>query len=156
MGGPDPQDVLHRLGARRNPLTGRCLVPSESTFRRILAAVDGDALDTATCGYAADIVRGDVPAPHIPAAVDEPSEREQRRAVTRATTHPAPAGLLPAVAIDGKLLHGTRTTPGQMFLVAAVTHQRAVILSQRQVADKRGETTAIEPLLTPSKWPACC
>ncbi|MEU7909414.1 hypothetical protein AB0B58_42115, partial [Actinoplanes sp. NPDC049118] len=42
---------------RRNPLTGRYLVPSERTFRRVLAAVDGDALDTATCGYAADVVR---------------------------------------------------------------------------------------------------
>lgn len=144
-----PQDVLHRLGARRNPLTGRYLVPSERTFRRVLAAVDGDALDAATCGYAADVVRGDVPAPQIPTAADEPAEREQRRATTRAVTHPAPAGLLPAVAIDGKLLHGTRTETGQVFLVAAVTHDRAVILGQRQVADKRGETTVTEDLLAP-------
>ncbi|MGX6608300.1 ISAs1 family transposase, partial [Micromonosporaceae bacterium Da 78-11] len=144
-----PQDVLHRLGARRNPLTGRYLVPSERTFRRVLAAVDGDALDTATCGYAADIVRGDVPAPQIPAAQDEPAEREQRRTTTRAVTHPAPAGLLPAAAIDGKLQHGTRTEAGQVFLVAAVTHEKAVILGQQQVADKRGETTATEPLLAP-------
>jgi predicted transposase YbfD/YdcC len=144
-----PQDVLHRLGARRNPLTGRYLVPSERTFRRVLAAVDGDDLDTATCGYAADIVRGHVPAPQIPAAPDEPTEREQRRTTTRAVTHPAPAGLLPAAAIDGKLLHGTRTATGQVFLVAAITHEKAVILGQRQVADKRGETTATEPLLTP-------
>lgn len=124
-------------------------MPSERTFRRVLAAVDGDALDSATCGYAADVVRGDVPAPHIPAAVDEPAEREQRRAVTLAVTHPAPAGLLPAVAIDGKLLHGSRTKAGQVFLAAAVTHQRAVILGRRQVADERGETTSTEPLLTP-------
>jgi predicted transposase YbfD/YdcC len=144
-----PQDVLHRLGARRNPLTGRYLVPSERTFRRVLAAVDGDALDTATCGYAADVMRGDAPAPQVPAAGDEPTEREQRRAATRSVTHPAPAGLLPAAAIDGKLLHGTRTETGQVFLVAAVTHDRAVILGQRQVADKRGETTVTEELLTP-------
>ncbi|MFV2110596.1 ISAs1 family transposase [Micromonospora sp. LOL_015] len=144
-----PQDVLHRLGARRDPLTSRYLVPSERTFRRVLAAVDGDALDTATCGYAADVARGDTPAPQIPAGVDEPTEREQRRAATRAFTHPAPAGPLPAAAIDGKLLHGTRTPTGQVFLVAAVTHDRAVILGQRQVADKRGEATATEDLLTP-------
>ncbi|MFV2085273.1 ISAs1 family transposase [Micromonospora sp. LOL_021] len=144
-----PQDVPHRLGARRNPLTGRYLVPSERTFRRVLAAVDGDALDTAACGYAADIVRGDAPVPQIPAAADEPVEREQRRAVTRAVTHPAPAGLLPAVAVDGKLLHGTRTTSGQVFLVAAVTHDTGAVLGQRQVADKRGETTVTEDLLAP-------
>jgi predicted transposase YbfD/YdcC len=146
-----PQDVLHRLGARRNPLTGRYLVPSERTFRRVLAGLDGDALDAATCGYAADVVRGDAPAPVIAAAGDEPAEREreQRRAAARAITHPAPAGLLPAVAIDGKLLHGTRTEAGQVFLVAAVTHERGVILGQRQVGDKRGETTVIPDLLAP-------
>jgi hypothetical protein len=144
-----PQDGLHRLGARRNPLTGRYLVPSERTFRRVLAAVDGDALDTATCGYAADVVRGDAPVPQVPAAADEPAEREQRRAARRAVTYPAPARLLPAVAVDGKLLHGTRTATGQVFLVGAVTHEKAVILGQRQVADKRGETTVTEDLLTP-------
>jgi len=144
-----PQDVLHRLGARRNPLTGRYLVPSERTFRRVLAAVDGDGLDAATCGYAADVVRGDAPAPQIAAARDEPAEREQRRATTRAVTHPAPAGLRSAVAVDEKLLHGTRTEAGQVFLVAAVTHHRAVILGQRQVGDKRGESTVIGELLAP-------
>ncbi|MGC4856318.1 transposase family protein, partial [Micromonospora sp. DT4] len=40
-----PQDVLHRLGARYHPLRGRYTVPSERTFRRILATLDGDALD---------------------------------------------------------------------------------------------------------------
>ncbi|MGH7511072.1 MAG: ISAs1 family transposase [Gemmatimonadales bacterium] len=144
-----PQDVLHRLGARRNPLTGRYLVPSERTFRRVLAAVDGDALDAATCGYAADVVRAHAPAPLVAAADDEPAEREQRRAAARAITHPAPTGLLPAVAIDGKLLHGTRTTTGQVFLVAAITHDRAVILGQRQVGDKRGESTVVAGLLAP-------
>jgi DDE_Tnp_1-associated len=123
-----PQDVLHRLGARFNPWRGRYTVPSERTFRRVLAVLDGDALDTATCGYAPDVVRGHAPVPVIPAAEDEPVERERRRAATRATTHPRPAGLLPAAAIDGKLLHGSRTTTGQVFLVAAVTHDSGAIL----------------------------
>lgn len=145
-----PQEVLQRLGARRNPWTGRWLVPSERTFRRVLAAVDGDALDTATCGYAADVVRGDAPVPQVPAAQDEPVEREQRRAATRALTYPRPAGLLPAVAIDGKLLHGTRTADGgKVFLVAAVTHEKAAVLGQRQIPDKRGENAVIADLLGP-------
>lgn len=144
-----PQDVLHRLGARYHPFRGRYIVPSERTFRRLLAVLDGDALDTATCGYAADVVRGDAPVPVIATAGDEPVEREQRRATTRAITHPRPAGLLPAAAIDGKLLHGTRTATGQVFLVAAVTHDRGAILGQRQVPDKRGENAVIADLLTP-------
>jgi predicted transposase YbfD/YdcC len=143
-----PQDVLHRLGARFNPFLGRYTVPSERTFRRVLTGLDGDALDTATCGYAADVVRGDAPPPVI-AATEGPLEREQRRAALRAVTHPAPAGLLPAAAIDGKLLHGTRTPTGQVFLVAAITHHRGVILGQRQVPDKRGENAVIADLLTP-------
>lgn len=144
-----PQDVLHRLGARYNPWRGRYTVPSERTFRRVLAGLDGDALDTATCGYAADVVRGHARLPVIAAADDEPVEREQRRAATRAVTHPAPAGLLPAAAIDGKLLHGSRTASGQVFLVAAITHDRAVVLGQRQVPDKRGENAVIADLLAP-------
>jgi predicted transposase YbfD/YdcC len=145
-----PQDVLERLDARRNPLTGRYLVPSERTFRRVLQAVDGDALDAATCGYAADVVRGDAPVPQVPAAEDEPVEREQRRAVTRELTCPRPAGLLSAVAIDGKLLRGARGADGRkVFLVAAVTHERAAVLGQRQVPDKRGENAVIADLLGP-------
>ncbi|KUN95679.1 transposase family protein [Streptomyces caeruleatus] len=45
-----PQGRLARIGARRDPLTGRFLVPSERTFRRVLADLEADALDTATCG----------------------------------------------------------------------------------------------------------
>ena len=144
-----PQDVLHRLGVRYNPLRGRYTVPSERTFRRVLAGLDGDALDAATCGYAADVVRGVAPVPVIAAGDGEPVEREQRRAAGRAVTHPTPAGLLPAAAIDGKLLHGSRTEAGQVFLVAAVTHNRGVVLAQRQVPDKRGENAVIADLLAP-------
>lgn len=144
-----PQDVLHRLGARYNPLRGRYTVPSERTFRRVLAGLDGDTLDAASCGYAADVARGDAPVPVIAAGGDEPVEREQRRAATRTVTHPAPAGLLPAAAIDGKLLHGTGTQTGQVFLVAAITHDRGVILGQRQVPNKRGENAVIADLLAP-------
>jgi predicted transposase YbfD/YdcC len=143
-----PQDVLHRIGARFNPLLGRYTVPSERTFRRVLSGLDGDALDTATCGYAADVVRGHAPVPVI-AATAGPAEREARRAAARAVTHPRPAGLLPAVAVDGKLLHGTRTPTGQVFLVAAITHGTGVILGQRQVPDKRGENTVVAGLLAP-------
>jgi predicted transposase YbfD/YdcC len=67
----------------------------------------------------------------------------------RAVTHPVPAGLLPAAAVDGKLLHGSPTPTGRVFLVGAITHDAGVVLGQRQVADKRGETTAVPGLLGP-------
>ena len=140
------QDVLARIGARFDPLTGRYLVPSERTFRRVLQELDGDALDAAVGGYASDVVRGVSPAPVLPAPAG-PLEREQRRAARRAVTHPAPAGLLPAAAIDGKLLRGSVTPTGRVFLVAAIGHHTGVVLGQQQVADKRGEATVVENLL---------
>src|SRR5439155_16108244 len=109
------QEVLQRIGARFDALTGRYVVPSERTFRRVLAELDADALDAAIGGYAADVTRGVSPAPVLPAVVG-PAEREQRRSAHRAVTHPAPAGLLPAAAIDGKLLRGTVTAAGRVFL----------------------------------------
>jgi hypothetical protein len=41
------QSVLTRLGARRDPFTGRLKAPCEATLRRVLATVDGDELDQA-------------------------------------------------------------------------------------------------------------
>ncbi|WP_406319049.1 transposase family protein [Streptosporangium sp. NBC_01639] len=95
------QDVLQHLGAYRDPLTGRYLAPSERTFRRVLADLDADALDTAISGYVADVLRHDAPVPQIP-DTPGPAEREQRRAASRQLTHPAPDGLLPGAALDGK------------------------------------------------------
>ena len=142
------QEVLHRIGARLDPLTGRYLVPSERTFRRVLSDLDADALDQATCGWAADVVRGTATAPRIP-RTPGPQEREQRRAVQRAQRHPAPAGLLSAAAIDGKVLCGSGSGTGWVFLVAAITHGTGVVLGQRQVPDKRGEGAVVGDLLTP-------
>jgi predicted transposase YbfD/YdcC len=140
------QQVLARIGARFDALTGRYVVPSERTFRRVLADLDVDALDAAISGHAADVTRGISPTPVLPAVVGPP-EREQRRSEHRAVTHPVPAGLLPAAAIDGKLLRGTVTAAGRVFLVAAIGHGTGVVLGQRQVADKRGEGTVIASLL---------
>ena len=136
------QDVLARIGARYDGWTGRYQVPSEATFRRVLTQVDGDALDGAVSGYVTDVLAGEAPPPVLPVA-GGPVEREQRRAVTRQSTHAVPAGLLPAAAVDGKLLHGSVTTGGRVFLVAAIDHATGAILGQRQVADKRGESTAL-------------
>ena len=147
------QDKLARLGARRHPLTGRFLVPSERTFRRVLGKLDADALDAALGGWAADVARGVVSAPVV-AATPGPPEREQRRATQRSVEHPAPDGLLPAAAVDGKALRGARTPEGgRVFLVAAIDHATGAVLGQRQVGDKRGEGAAARDLLTGLRAP---
>ena len=147
------QDKLARLGARRHPLTGRFLVPSERTFRRVLGKLDADALDAALGGWAADVARGVVSAPVV-AATPGPPEREQRRATQRSVEHPTPDGLLPAAAVDGKALRGARTPEGgRVFLVAAIDHATGAVLGQRQVPSKRGEGAAARDLLTGLRVP---
>jgi predicted transposase YbfD/YdcC len=141
-----PQEKLARSGASRDPLTGRYLLPSERTFRRALANVDAAALDAQTCGYVTDIARGEVARPEIPRAPG-PLEREERRAVQRAAEHPAPDGLLPAAALDGKDLRGAATARGRVFLVGAVTHESGTVIGQTQVPTKRGEGEAARSLL---------
>jgi predicted transposase YbfD/YdcC len=147
------QDKLARLGARRSPLTGRFLVPSERTFRRVLGKLDADALDAALGGWAADVARGAVPAPVLAATPGSP-EREQRRATQRSVEHPAPDGLLPAAAVDGKALRGARTPEGgRVYLVAAIDHTTGAVLGQHQVPSKRGEGAAARDLLTGLRAP---
>jgi predicted transposase YbfD/YdcC len=52
-----PWPVLAALGVRRDPLTRRCQVPGEATIRRVLARVDGDAVDATIGAWLADRLR---------------------------------------------------------------------------------------------------
>jgi len=52
-----PWPVLAALGVRRDPLTRRCHVPGEATIRRVLARVDGDAVDATVGAWLADRLR---------------------------------------------------------------------------------------------------
>jgi predicted transposase YbfD/YdcC len=49
-----PAHVLNRLGIRSDPLQPRWALPSETTVRRLLACIDGDALDRAVGCWLAD------------------------------------------------------------------------------------------------------
>lgn len=142
-----PQEKLARLGARWNPFTRMFVVPSERTFRRVLARLDADTLDAAVGGWVGDVTRGVAAAPVVP-QVPGPAEREQRRAAQREVEHPIPDGVLPGAAVDGKALRGARTESGPTFLVAAIDHASGAVLGQRQVPSKRGEGVAARDLLT--------
>ncbi|MEV6592613.1 transposase family protein [Streptomyces acidicola] len=85
-------DVLEALKARAHPVSGARIAPSESTIRRVLETVDGDAFDTAVCGWFGGQAR------HDTAGKDEPDGRGKLR---------------PALAVDGKTLRGARTEDGQ-------------------------------------------
>ena len=49
-----PQSVRATLGTRRDPLTGRWAVPTETTIRRTLARLDAEALAAAISAWLAD------------------------------------------------------------------------------------------------------
>ena len=117
-----PPQVMAALGIRRDPLTGRFEPPDEATIRRVLEAVDADALDAAVGSWLAD----------------------------RAAGQAAGTGRRRAVAVDGKSLRGTRhsAADGQAaHLLAAADQRTGAVLSQRDVDGKTNEITRFEPLL---------
>ncbi len=84
---------LARLGARRDPFTGRHQAPCETTIRRVLTKVDGDVLDRAVGSWLS-------------------ARRPQ-----------ADGRMLRAIAVDGKSLRGApRAHDRKIHLLAAVDH----------------------------------
>lgn len=113
-----PQSVLARLGARRDPFSGRRQAPCETTIRRILAEIDGDELDRAVGTWLAG-----------------------RRARIS-------GGPLRALAVDGKTLRGAGRAQGRkIHLLSAVDHATRVVLGQTDVGEKTNEITCFRPLL---------
>ncbi|MFJ3552051.1 ISAs1 family transposase [Streptomyces sp. NPDC090114] len=94
--------------------------PNASTLGRLLARLDGDALDDAVgawlARYAAD-------------PVDEPGDA------------------LVGLAVDGKTVRGSRTDGTAVHLLAAALHACQTVIAQRQIATKSNEIPAFAPLL---------
>jgi predicted transposase YbfD/YdcC len=112
--------VLTAVGVRRHPLRWR-RSPSRTTIARVLAAVDGDALDRAVGDY-----------------------------LTAQNTTDTSPGQRRVIAVDGKSLRGSaRLTATRRHLLCAVTHHRAVTLAQAEVGAKTNETAHFQPLLEP-------
>lgn len=114
-----PPQLLEHLGTRPDPLLPRRCLPTESTVRRLLARIDGDALDRAIGRWVAD-----------------------RHPAGSATT------ALRGLAVDGKSLRGAAKSKGRkIHLLAAVEHASGLVLAQLDVGDKTNEITCFQPLL---------
>ena len=113
-----PPEALAALGAREDR-AGRRVPPSLSTFRRMLRALDGQALASAFGVWLAGQVLAGL----------------------------ADASSL-VIALDGKTVRGARTGDGKAphLLAAMITGARAVI-AQRDVDAKTNEITQVRPLL---------
>ncbi len=96
-------------------------VPDASTLGRLLARIDGDALNDAVGAWLAR---------H---AADPVNEDEA----------------LVGLAVDGKAVRGSRTdSRTAVHLLAAALHGSQTVIAQRQVAAKSNEIPALAPLLT--------
>lgn len=92
----------------RRPLTGAVVPPSETTIRRFASGVDAQALE----------------------AVVAAGTASQLSPV-------APNADRVAVAVDGKTVPGARVGGGAApHLLSAATHDRSLVLAQRQVPSK--------------------
>jgi predicted transposase YbfD/YdcC len=113
-----PRWALRALGLLPDPLTGRIPVPHPGTVRRLLARLDGDALDAAIGSF-----------------------------LSARTSRAGKESELGPIAVDGKTIRGSRTaTSPAIALLAAMTH-RGDVLAQRQIAGKSNEIPAFAPLL---------
>lgn len=114
-----PSQVLRALGVRPDPLTGVVTAPDEATVRRVLTAIDADALDAAVGARLLDL------APATPAAPVDPRLGCRSR---------------PAIGVDGKTLCGSGPAGAQVHLLAAMDHAGQAVLAQVQVEGKSNES----------------
>jgi len=118
-----PPEALSRLGARRHPVTGRLVAPSEATIRRTVKDVDADEADTIVGTWLHAKVMAGV--------------------VTPKTWR--------GLALDGKTLKGSwehiDTGAGKVRLFSALTHAEGVVVGQRKIPEHTGEQAQMIPLL---------
>ena len=132
------QETLALLGGRRDLWARRIKAPSARTFSRVFAKIDAEAFNAAMHGYL-DALDG-VPARPLPQVTGH--EREQRRA---AETGPAPAGLLPQAAADGKTMRGAvRPDGSQVHLLSVFDVTAGHARAQREVDAKTNEIPELE------------
>jgi predicted transposase YbfD/YdcC len=114
-----PAHMPEQVGAHPDPLLPRRALPAETTVRRLLARLDGDALDRAVGSWLAD-----------------------RRPKTTGA-----AGLR-GLAVDGKSLRGAaKAKDRKIHRLAALEHATGLVLAQLDVREKTNEITCFQPLL---------
>jgi hypothetical protein len=118
-----PPEALSRLGARRHPVTGHPVAPSEATIRRTVKDIDADEADTLVGTWL-----------HAKAQAGLVSPKAWR-----------------GLALDGKTLKGAwehiDTGAGKVRLFSALTHAEGVVVGQRKIPENTGEQAQMIPLL---------
>lgn len=154
--GVDPA-VLTAL-ARGGPIT----VPVVSTLSRLLARVDGDAVDDAFARYTAAVLAPGDPDPFPQNLFEEPEESTESTGTGHSTGSagtPEAAGaagnggrvaagaLLRVASLDGKCVRGAVTVTSKApYLVSVFRQDTKTVAAQRQVDVKSNEITVFEPV----------
>ncbi|MCX5506130.1 ISAs1 family transposase (plasmid) [Streptomyces sp. NBC_00053] len=112
-----PPSVLEHLGIRPDPLFPKRCLPAETTVRRLLGRIDGDALDQAVGHWLAD---------------------------RRTSTDGQLRGL---AVDGKSLRRAARSRGRKIHLLAACDHVRGLVLAQLDVGEKTNEITCFQPLL---------
>ena len=118
-----PPEALTRLGARRHPITGQAVPPSEATIRRTVKDIDADEADTIVGTWL-----------HAKLQAGLVSPKAWR-----------------GLALDGKTLKSSweeiDTGAGKVRLFSALTHAEGVVVGQRRNPKHTGEQAQMIPLL---------
>jgi len=116
---------VHAAPLRKALQPERSTMPSESTMRRVLQALDIETLEQRLSGYTQGLLSARQTA-NGPLAED---------------------AALQGQAIDGKELRGVRAHGQPLCLVSRVAHQSGIVLAQTAVDEKSNEITAVPQLL---------
>jgi DDE_Tnp_1-associated len=131
-----PQPVRAALGTRRDPLTGRWAVPTETTIRRTLARLDAEALAAAIGGWLADRER--------------PSQRRRAVAVDGKTLRGARRDGRPAHLLAAPTLPGT-TSPCWTAPATAATAASSCAVSKPSPCTTSGSRTPARSSRSPAE-----
>ena len=136
-----PPQLLRQVYAR----CGKpALVPSKGTIWQVLTNADAAAVDAVVGAWLAGRAGIDVTLDAGAEPTEQP-DAPQAGDPSEATEHRAPRVLL---AVDGKRVRGARDADGNApHLLAAATHQQALVLAQIDVHHKTNEIPMFAPLL---------
>jgi predicted transposase YbfD/YdcC len=152
--GDAPQEVLARLGARVDPLSGARVAPSERTIRRTVARVDPQAVQDA----AGTFVAARLGAAGLGPARAPVSEREARRAARAEPDRTRPPGrpTRRRLAFDGKALRGARRRGGtRVNLLAGACQDTGTVIAQRGINAKSNEIPELRALIAGMDLTGC-
>lgn len=128
-----PAVLLAVAGCRLHPLTGRYVVPSEPTMRRLAHDIDADAADVRVCRW----MREQATAAALARQAGEGPDADDW-------------GLV-GVAMDGKVVRNTNAPGGaeggEIKLFSALLHEEAVVIAQRRIPHGTNEITQVKALL---------